>query len=110
MVETLVPERARDLYRCSCHKQRIDRLAGRLLELGYDDHADLKTLSVYVQADVEMKRKALESAGTPIKARCHRRRDPDLLRLVPELAREPKEDGAQLVRDELGSKRSLTNH
>jgi site-specific recombinase XerD len=43
-------------------------------------HADLKTLSVYVQADLDMKRKALETAGTPVRAgRRLPRRDPDLL-------------------------------
>lgn len=49
-------------------------------------HADLKTLSIYVQADLEMKRKALEAAGTPVDADTRpRRRDPDLLAWLEQL-------------------------
>lgn len=42
-------------------------------------HADLKTLSIYVQADLEMMRKALEAAGSPITATARAHQDADLL-------------------------------
>ena len=49
-------------------------------------HAHLKTLEVYVEADLEMKRRALESTPTHVKAGPRaRRRDPDLLDWLEQL-------------------------
>ena len=49
-------------------------------------HAHLKTLEVYVQADLEMKRQALEAAGSPVEPRRPARsRSPDLLRWLEQL-------------------------
>lgn len=49
-------------------------------------HAHLKTLEVYVEADLEMKRNALESTPSPVKSRPQRRRhEPDLLRWLEQL-------------------------
>ena len=43
-------------------------------------HANLKTLEVYVQADLEMKRKAIEATPSPTQVGApRRRRQPDLL-------------------------------
>jgi site-specific recombinase XerD len=43
-------------------------------------HVDLKTLEVYVQADLEMKRRAIEATPSPTSARAPRpKRKPDLL-------------------------------
>jgi len=43
-------------------------------------HADLKSTEVYVQLDLEMKRRALEAAGTPCRAgRAHPRLTPRLI-------------------------------
>jgi len=49
-------------------------------------HAHLKTLEVYVQADLEMKRRALASAKSPINVGppIHRA-DPDLLQWLEQL-------------------------
>jgi site-specific recombinase XerD len=49
-------------------------------------HADLKTLEVYVQADLEMKRKAIESTPSPVNPGPPvPRHEPDLLRWLEEL-------------------------
>ena len=49
-------------------------------------HAHLKTLEVYVEADLEMKRRALESTPSPVKpGRRPRRHAPDLLRWLEQL-------------------------
>jgi site-specific recombinase XerD len=49
-------------------------------------HADLKTLEVYVQADLEMKRKAIESTPSPVDpGPPPPRHEPDLLRWLEEL-------------------------
>jgi site-specific recombinase XerD len=49
-------------------------------------HAHLKTLEVYVEADLEMKRRALESTPSPVKpARLAQRHRLDLLRWLEEL-------------------------
>jgi site-specific recombinase XerD len=49
-------------------------------------HAHLKTLEVYVEADLEMKRRALESAPSHIKAgRRRRRHAPDLMSWLEQL-------------------------
>jgi site-specific recombinase XerD len=49
-------------------------------------HADLKTLEVYIQADLEMKRKAIESTPSPINPGPPApRHEPDLLRWLEEL-------------------------
>jgi len=43
-------------------------------------HAHLKTLDIYVQADLEMKRKAIENTPSPVRpAKALPRREPDLL-------------------------------
>ena len=43
-------------------------------------HADLTTLEIYVQADLDMKRKAIENTPSPVRAtRAFRRHKPDLL-------------------------------
>ena len=43
-------------------------------------HAHLKTLEIYIEADLEMKRRALESTPSHVKAAAHTRRHaPDLL-------------------------------
>lgn len=49
-------------------------------------HAHLKTIDIYVQADLEMKRKAIEGTPSPVESqpRAHRR-EPDLLRWLEEL-------------------------
>ncbi len=49
-------------------------------------HADLKTLEVYVQADLEMKRKAIESTPSPVNSGPPvPRHEHDLLRWLEEL-------------------------
>jgi len=49
-------------------------------------HADIKSTEIYVETDVEMRRKALEQAGTPSKARKSRNtRAPDLLKWLESL-------------------------
>jgi site-specific recombinase XerD len=49
-------------------------------------HAHLKTVEVYVQADLEMKRKAMETASSPVNAKSLiYKRDPDLLRWLEQL-------------------------
>ena len=49
-------------------------------------HAHLKTLEIYVQADLEMKRRALESTKSPIDAAVPvHRAEPDLLRWLEQL-------------------------
>jgi site-specific recombinase XerD len=49
-------------------------------------HAHLKTLEHYVEADVEMKRRALEAASSPVRAlRQRRRHSPDLLDWLEQL-------------------------
>ena len=48
-------------------------------------HADLRTLSIYVEADLDMKRKALETAGSPVDAPSPTRSDPDLLQWLEQL-------------------------
>lgn len=49
-------------------------------------HAHLKTLEVYVEADLEMKRRALESTPSPVKpGPLARRHEPDLLRWLEQL-------------------------
>ena len=49
-------------------------------------HADFKTLEVYVQADLEMKRQAIEAIGSPTNPGLPvPRREPDLLRWLEEL-------------------------
>jgi len=48
-------------------------------------HAHLKTVEIYVQADLEMKRKAIEGTPSPVKAgRALPKRGPDLLRWLEE--------------------------
>ena len=42
-------------------------------------HADLSTLEVYVEADLEMKRKAIDGTPSPTKGPRARRRKSDLL-------------------------------
>jgi len=42
-------------------------------------HADLKSTEVYVQIDLEMKRKALTTTGTPCQSRHRRQLPPDLI-------------------------------
>ena len=50
-------------------------------------HAHLKTLEVYVEADLEMKRRALESAPSPVKAGSPARRHAeDILRWLEQLS------------------------
>lgn len=50
-------------------------------------HAHLKTLEVYVQADLEMKRKAIEGTPTPVDAGPPApRHEPDILRWLEELS------------------------
>ena len=49
-------------------------------------HAHLKTLEIYVQADLEMKRRALQSVKSPIDAGLPRHRtEPDLLHWLEQL-------------------------
>ena len=48
-------------------------------------HVHLKTLEIYVQADLEMKRQALESTPSPVKARPSQRHQPDLLSWLEQL-------------------------
>jgi len=49
-------------------------------------HADIKSTEIYVETDVEMRRKALEQAGTPSKARKSRNTlAPDLLKWLESL-------------------------
>ena len=49
-------------------------------------HAHLKTVEVYVQADLEMKRKAMVTASTPVTAdSLMYKRDPDLLHWLEQL-------------------------
>ncbi len=49
-------------------------------------HAHLKTLEMYVEADLEMKRRALESTPSPVKhVRLTQRHEPDLLRWLEQL-------------------------
>jgi site-specific recombinase XerD len=42
-------------------------------------HADIKSTEIYVQIDMEMKRKALMATGTPHGARRRSRMPPDLI-------------------------------
>lgn len=49
-------------------------------------HAHLETLEIYVQADLEMKRQALDSAASPVDAKTPaQRHEPDLLRWLEDL-------------------------
>ena len=49
-------------------------------------HADIKTLDIYVQADLDMKRKAMESTPSPVdNSEGAPKRDPDILRWLEEL-------------------------
>lgn len=49
-------------------------------------HAHIKTLEVYVEADLEMKRRALDSTPSPVKPGSRaRRHEPDLLRWLEQL-------------------------
>lgn len=49
-------------------------------------HADLKTLNVYVQANLEMKREAIEGTPSPVdSSQTAPRREPDLLRWLEDL-------------------------
>ena len=49
-------------------------------------HAHLKTLEAYVQADLEMKRRALEATPTPISVGPRvQRHEPDILRWLEQL-------------------------
>jgi hypothetical protein len=52
-----------------------------LTSLDLLSHAHLKTLELYVEADLEMKRRALESTPTPMDSGPRvQRHEPDLLR------------------------------
>lgn len=48
-------------------------------------HAHLKTMECYVQADLEMKRAALEATPTPVEASLQPRHEPDLLSWLEQL-------------------------
>jgi len=49
-------------------------------------HAHLKTLEAYVEADLEMKRRALESTPSPVsRGPLAQRHEPDLLRWLEQL-------------------------
>ena len=49
-------------------------------------HADIKSTEVYIETDLDMKRKALELAGTPFKARKSSKTiAPDLLKWLESL-------------------------
>jgi len=86
--------RAAATHTPSLHKKRVTphtfrhTKAMHLLQAGVSPvtikdilgHAHLKTLEIYVQADLEMKRRALELAGSPVNpAAPMLRRQPDLL-------------------------------
>jgi len=68
--------KAMSLLRAGIHPVTIKDFLG---------HADLSTLAVYVQADVEMKRAALEVAGSPVDDASAVRNDPDLLAYLESL-------------------------
>ena len=48
-------------------------------------HAHLRSTEIYVEADLEMRRKALEQVGTPSKTRRRKNLRPDLLKWLESL-------------------------
>ena len=51
------------------------------------EHADIKTTEVYLQIDLEMKKKALQKAGSPVQSRKNARLPEDMLSWLESLYR-----------------------